>query len=76
MHGNMNIKKMWLVYSPECDRSQQASATVPHVLCDFEALATSRFRHLGCHSVIADLFEDICARKILRFAQGEGLMNE
>ena len=21
---------MWLVYSPECDRSQQASATVPH----------------------------------------------
>jgi hypothetical protein len=65
-----------LVYSPKCDRYKQASATVPHVLCDCEALATSRFRHLGRHSVTAGYFEDISASRILRFAQGAELMNE
>jgi hypothetical protein len=55
------LKGHLLVYSPECDRSKQTPVTVPHVLCDYEALATSRFRHLSRHSMTAGYFEDISA---------------
>lgn len=71
-----HLFQLWLVYSPKCDRCKQASATIPHVLCDCEALATSRFRHLGRHSMTAGYLEDISASRILRFAQGAVQMNE
>ena len=45
MEGRLH--KLELVNSPECDRCKQASETVSRVLCDCEALAALRFRHLG-----------------------------
>jgi hypothetical protein len=65
-----------LVNSPECDRCKQASETASHVLCDCEALATLRFRHLGHHFMEPGGFEDISVSKILHFVQGAGLLNE
>lgn len=38
--------KLVLVNSPVCDRCRQTSETSAHVLCDCEALATLRFKHL------------------------------
>jgi hypothetical protein len=54
----------------------QASEMASHVLCDYEALATLRFRHLGRHFMKPGDFEDISVRKILHFVQGLGLLNE
>ena len=55
---------------------QAASEMASHVLCNCEALATLRFRHLGCHFMKPGDFEDISVSKILHFVQGAGLLNE
>jgi len=53
LRGHCHLKghlfKMELIKSAKCDRCKQASETAPHILCDCEALATLRFRHLGRH---------------------------
>jgi hypothetical protein len=46
-HLKEQLCKLGLVKSPECERFKQASETASHVLCDFEALAALRFRHLA-----------------------------
>jgi hypothetical protein len=48
-HLKGHLFKLGLVNSPECNRCKQASETASHVVCDCEALATLRFRHLGHH---------------------------
>ena len=48
----------------------------PHVLCDCEALATVRYRHLGRHLMKSGDFEDISVSKILHSVQGAGMPNE
>jgi len=45
-----------------------------HVLCDCEALATLRFRHLG-HFMKPGDFENISLSRKLHFVQGTGLLN-
>jgi hypothetical protein len=55
---------MGLVNSSECERCKQASETASHVLCDCEALATLRERHLGYHFMQQGDFEDITVSKI------------
>jgi len=41
--------KLELVKNPGCDQRKQASGMVSNILCDCEALATLRFRHLVHH---------------------------
>ena len=67
--------KLGLVDNPGCGRCKQAIETASHVLCDSEALTTSRFRHLGCHFMKPGDFEDIPVSRILHFVQGAGLLN-
>jgi hypothetical protein len=50
---------------PKCDRCIQAYETATLVLCDREALATLRFRHLGQLLMKPGDLEDICVRRIL-----------
>jgi len=59
-----------------CDGYKQASEMVSRVLCDYEALATLRYRNLGCNFMTPSDFKDISVSKILHFAQGAGLLNE
>jgi hypothetical protein len=47
----------------------------PHVLCDYDALATLRFRHLS-HIMKPGDFEDISVSKIHLFVQCAGLLFE
>jgi hypothetical protein len=54
-----------LVNIPKCDRCKQASETASLVLCDREALATLRFRHLGQPFMKPGDLEDMCVRRIL-----------
>lgn len=74
-HLNGHLFKLGLVDSPGCDRCNQASETVSHVICDCEALATLRCKHLGQHFMKPGHFLDIFISKILDFVQGAGLLN-
>jgi hypothetical protein len=60
---------------PKCNRCKQASELGSHVLCHCGALATLIFRHLACHFMKPGDFENIPIGKILRFAQGAGLLD-
>jgi hypothetical protein len=75
-HLKGHLLNLGLVNSPECDRCKQESQTASHVICDCEALATLRFRHLGRHFMKPGDFEDISVSNILHFVQGAGLLNE
>jgi hypothetical protein len=73
-HSTGHLFKNW-TGKRSCDRCKQAHKTAPHVLCDCEALATLRFRHLGHHFVKPGDSEDISISRILHVVHGEGLMN-
>jgi hypothetical protein len=75
-HLKGHLFKLGLLNSPDCNRCKQASEMASHVLCDCEALATLRFRHLGHHFMKPGDFEDISVSKIPHFVQGAGLLNE
>jgi hypothetical protein len=75
-HLKGHLFQLGLVDSSECNRCKQTSETASHVLCDCEALATLRFRHLGCHFMKPGDFEGISVSKILHFVQGAGLLSE
>jgi hypothetical protein len=47
-----------------------------HFLCDCEAVATLRCRHLGHHFMKPGDFEEISFSKILHAGLGVGLLNE
>jgi hypothetical protein len=74
-HLKGHLFKLGMVNSPKCNRCKQASEMASNVLCDCEALATLRFRHLG-HFIKPGDFEDISVSTILQFVQGAGLLNE
>jgi hypothetical protein len=75
-HLKGHLFKLGLVTSLKCNRCKQASETASHILCDCEAVATLRFRHLGCPFMKPGDFEDISVSKILHFVQGTGLLYE
>jgi uncharacterized metal-binding protein len=45
-HLKEHLCKLGLVKSPGCERCKQASEMASHVLCDCEAPAALRFRHM------------------------------
>jgi hypothetical protein len=48
-HLKGHLFKLGLVNSPEHGRHKQAFETASRILCEYEALATLRIMHLGCH---------------------------
>jgi hypothetical protein len=74
-HLKGHLFKIGLVYSPEGDRSKQASNMASHVLCDCVELAILRFRHVGHHFMKPDDFEDISISRILHCVQGAWLLD-
>jgi hypothetical protein len=77
--GHRNLKghlfKLGLVDSPRCDRCKEASETASRVLCDCEALAILRFRHLGHYFLQPADFANISVSKILHCVQNAELLN-
>jgi hypothetical protein len=71
-----HLPNLGLVNSPECERCKQVSEMASHILCDWNAFATLRFRHLSHHFMKQGDFEEISVSKILHFVQGAGLLNE
>jgi hypothetical protein len=74
-HLEGHLHKLKPINSPECDRHKQASEMGSHILCDCEALATLRFRHLDQHFMKPGDIQEISFYRILQFVQGAGLLN-
>jgi hypothetical protein len=73
-HLKWHSFNLGLENNPECERYNQTPETTSHVLCDCEALAALKFRHLG-HFTIPGNFENISLSRKLHFVQSTGLLN-
>jgi len=72
----MDIRsKLGLVDNPRCGGCKEAIVTTSDVLCNCEATATLRFRHLGQHFMKPGDFEDISVSRKLHFVQDASLLN-
>jgi hypothetical protein len=53
LRGHCHLKghlfKLGTADSPRCNKCRQAHEMASHILCNCEALATLRFKHLGQH---------------------------
>jgi hypothetical protein len=58
---------------PICESCLEADESATHVLCDYEALAHLRFRHLGQFFMEPGDFYDVPIGKVLHFIRSVGL---
>jgi hypothetical protein len=65
---------MGLEDDPICERYLEADESAAHVLCDCEALAHLRFRHLGLFFMKPSDFYDAPIGKVLHFIRSVGLI--
>jgi hypothetical protein len=73
-HLNGHLFKLGLSNSPNCDRCQRENETATHILCECEALAYLRFRHLGQYFMEPSDYFDVPTYKILHYVRGAGLL--
>jgi hypothetical protein len=64
---------MGLENDPICERCLEADESAAHDLCDCEALASLRFRHLGQFFMKPSGFYDAPIGKVLHFILSVGL---
>jgi hypothetical protein len=73
LRGHSHLKG--LVDTPRSDRCIHASETATKILCDCEALAKLRLRHLGQHCMAPDDSEDTFICRLLHCVQDAALLN-
>jgi hypothetical protein len=66
-HLKGHLSKLGLSDSPTCERCQEENETATHILCECEAVAYLRLRHLGQHFMEPSDYFDVPTYKILRF---------
>jgi hypothetical protein len=69
-----HLFKLGLSNSPTCERCQERNETATHILCECEALACLRLRHLGQYFMEPSDYFDVPTYKILRFIRSAGLL--
>jgi hypothetical protein len=57
-----------------CERCLEEDESPARVLCDFEAIAHLRFRHLGQFCMESGNYYDAPIRKVLQFVRSAGLI--
>jgi hypothetical protein len=72
-HLKGHLFKMGLMNDPICERCLETDESATHVLCDCEALAYLRFRHLGQFLMEPSDFYDVPTGKVLHFIRSVGL---
>jgi hypothetical protein len=72
-HLKGHLSKMGLMNDSICERCLEADESATHVLCDCEALAYLRFRHLGQFFMEPGDFYDVPIGKVLHFIRSVGL---
>jgi hypothetical protein len=73
-HLRGHLLKLGKVNSPICRRCLRKAETASHILCDCEALAELRFRHVGRYFMRPGDYHEIPLCKILYFAVDTGLL--
>jgi hypothetical protein len=65
---------MGLTNSPTCERCLEKDESATHILCECEAIAYLRFRHLGHYFMEPGDYQDAPISKILHFIRSVGLL--
>jgi hypothetical protein len=73
-HLKGHLSKMGLMTDPICERCLEADESGTHVLCDCEALAHLRFRHLGQFFMEPGDFYGVPMGRVLHFIRSVGLI--
>jgi hypothetical protein len=63
-----------LTDDPTCERCLEEYESATHILCDCEAIAYLRFRHLGQYFLEQSDYYDAPINKVLHFIQSVGLI--
>jgi hypothetical protein len=69
-----HLFKLGLTDDPTCERCLQEDQSATHILCDCEAIACLRFRHLGQFFMEPSDFYDAPIFKVLHFIRSVGLI--
>jgi hypothetical protein len=76
--GHSHVKgylfKLGLTDDPICERRLEEDESATHILCDCEAIAYLRFRHLGQFFMEPSDYYDAPIYKVLHFIRGVGLI--
>jgi hypothetical protein len=67
---------MGLTDSPICERCLEKDESATHILCDCEAIAYLRFRHLGRYFMEPGDYQGAPVGKILLFIRSVGLLED
>jgi hypothetical protein len=73
-HLKGRLFKLGLSDCPTCERCQEKDETATHVLCECEALARWRLRHLGQYFMEPSDYFNTPTYKLLRFIRSAGLL--
>jgi hypothetical protein len=73
-HLKGHLFKMGLTDSPTCERCLEKEESATHILCDCEAIAYLRFRHLGHHFMEPGDYHDTPINQTLHFIRSVGLL--
>jgi hypothetical protein len=73
-HLKGHLFKMGLTYIPTCERCLEKEESATHILCDCEAIAKLRFRHLGLYFMEPGDYHDAPINQILHFIRSVGLL--
>jgi hypothetical protein len=73
-HLKGHLLKLGLTDDPTCERCLKEDKSATHILCDCEAVADVRFRHLGQFFMEPSDYYDAPIDKVLHFIRGVGLI--
>jgi hypothetical protein len=73
-HLKGHLFKVWLTESPTFERCLEEDESATHILCDCEAIAYLRFRHLDHYFMEPGDYQDAPVSKILHFIRSVGLL--
>jgi hypothetical protein len=73
-HLTGHLFKMALTDDPTCERCLEENESATHILCDCEAIANLRFRHLGQFFMEPSDYYDAPINRVLHFIPSVGLI--
>jgi hypothetical protein len=73
-HLKWHLFKLGLTADPICERCLEDDESSIHIICDFEAVAYTRFRHLGQYFMEPSDYYDAPIDKVLHFIRNVGLI--
>jgi hypothetical protein len=73
-HIKGHLFKLGLADDPTCERCLEEDESATHILCDFEAIAYLRFRHLGLFFMKPSDYYDAPINEVLCFIRSVGLI--